>query len=122
MKNVHISIDGKIVIEKCGIATGFFSRFLGLMCKKRLSKKEAIYFPNCNSVHTFFMRFPIDVVFVDDKLRIQKIKESVKPWRLILPHKNIYGVIEIKAMTAKEVGIEIGKEIKFLEYEDNDCT
>ncbi len=122
MKKVHIIMDGKIIIQKCNIATDFFSRLRGLMFRKQLSESEAIFFPHCNSIHTFFMRFPIDAIFIDNKYRVQKIIESVKPWKVIFPQKNVFGVIETKSLTAKNAGIKTGKEIKFLEYEDNHRT
>ena len=75
---------GKIrVIE----AKSFKDRLLGLCFKK--NKDYCMYFDNCNSIHTFFMKEPIDVVMTDKNNKIIYIKKNMKKNRIILPKKNV---------------------------------
>lgn len=62
------------------------------MFKKNI--KYCIYFPNCNSIHTFFMKEPIDVIMTDKNYNILYIYKNFKPWRIILPKKNVKHVFE----------------------------
>lgn len=62
------------------IAYRFQERLLGLMGRKALLGNEGVYFPKCRAVHTFFMRFPIMVVFCRDG-QVVKIIPELKPWR-----------------------------------------
>ena len=66
----------------------FFSRLKGFMFKKNFD--YALCFPRCNSIHTFFMREPIDVYMTDKNYNILYKKKNMKPWRIILPKKDVY--------------------------------
>jgi uncharacterized protein len=58
------------------------SRRKGLLGRKSLSPGEGLWIKPCESVHTFFMRFAIDLVYLDRKHRVRKVKSNVGPWRL----------------------------------------
>ena len=73
--------DGRVVCERCLIADGPFARMRGLLGRKELPGGEGILLRPAGSVHTFFMRFPIDVVFLDRELRVVAIAADVPPWR-----------------------------------------
>jgi uncharacterized membrane protein (UPF0127 family) len=83
----------KIINIEIKVAKTFLSRFLGFMFKKNAN--YAILFKNCRSVHTFFMRFNIDVVFLDKENKVIKVVENVKPFRMVLPIKNSFSILEI---------------------------
>ena len=74
-------------------AKGFFRRFSGFMLKKNPS--YALLFKNCSSVHTFFMRFNLDIVFLDKDGNIIKIKAKIKPWRIVAPVEKSVDILEI---------------------------
>ncbi len=88
-----------MVIENNGKTTqvkyynNFFNRLMGFMFKKNFN--YAICFPKCNSVHTFFMREKIDIIMTDKNYNIIYIYKNFKPWKIILPKKNIYYTFEI---------------------------
>lgn len=69
----------------------FKDKFLGLMGKKDIKYGVKI---RCNGIHTFFMKMPIDVVLTDKNNIIINIIYNVKPWKIILPKKNIYYTYE----------------------------
>lgn len=103
--------NGQTLIPRLEIANTFFSRFWGLMGKKNLDLASGILFPNCNSIHTFFMKFPIDVILLSREGRVVEIREAVNPWGLLLPVKQASHVIELSALSAKNLGIFPGEKL-----------
>ena len=71
----------------------FWKRFRGFMLKK--SANYALLFDKCKSVHTFFMRFNLDIVYLDEEKRIIKVIRSLKPFKIALPVKNAVSILEI---------------------------
>lgn len=61
----------------------FWSRYWGLMFKNEFPSNCVLEIMPCSSIHTFFMKFPINVLFVDKKNCIVDYKINVKPWRLL---------------------------------------
>lgn len=74
--------------------TKFKDRLLGLMFKKQ-KIDFGICFPKCNAIHTFFMFQSIDVVMTDINHKILYIYPNLKPWKIILPKKNVYYTYEL---------------------------
>ncbi len=66
-------------------AESFISRLVGLLSYSHLEKGHGILFTDTNSIHTFFMRFAIDVVFLDRNGVVQKTVANLKPWRIVAP-------------------------------------
>jgi uncharacterized membrane protein (UPF0127 family) len=64
-------------------AFGFWSRLAGLLARPPLRKGEALVLAPCRSVHTWFMPYPIDVVFADRHGRVLKVVADVPPWRVV---------------------------------------
>ncbi|MDR1474623.1 MAG: DUF192 domain-containing protein [Endomicrobium sp.] len=90
-------------------AQTFWQRFIGLMFKKNI--KYSVLFKNCKSVHTFFMCFNLDVIFLDRDNRVIKIVKQLKPFRIVLPVKNAVSIIEIPSNTIENVNSIIGKKL-----------
>jgi len=90
----------------------FGTRLLGLMFRERPLTDEAYHLVPCNSVHTFFMRFPIDVLFLDADGRVLRIVGGVAPWRVLLPVKEAASVLELPAGASEAHGIKIGQTIE----------
>ena len=78
---VKILHQGRVLIQNCWHAKGLWERTIGLMGKKQLKNDEALLINSCKQVHTHFMRFPIDVVFLNKENEIIKIQE-MKPWKI----------------------------------------
>lgn len=69
------------LVEYAEFANSFLSRGMGLMGRKHLPANTGlILYPN-NNIHMFFMRFAIDVIFVDRQHRVVGLRENFKPWR-----------------------------------------
>ncbi len=81
MKIINLT-KNTVLAENAVIADDPLSRTKGLLGKKALLPQEALVLKPCNSIHTFFMRFPIDVLFVDRELKVVAAISSLKPNRL----------------------------------------
>jgi uncharacterized membrane protein (UPF0127 family) len=81
MKVIHKKTN-KILSNDLKIAKTLVDRTIGLMFVKEMKGFDALLLDPCNSVHNFFVRFPIDLIFLDDELKIVKLKKCFKPWRM----------------------------------------
>jgi uncharacterized membrane protein (UPF0127 family) len=86
---------------------------MGLMGRKSLPANEAILFPACNSIHTLFMRFPIDVVSLDAKGKVVKVREAMGPWRVTFPSRAVKHTLELRAFQSRKLGIHVGAVLEF---------
>ena len=93
-----------IKIKYC---TNFFSRLIGFMFKKSIN--HCLCFPKCNSIHTFFMLKPIDIVMTDKNYNILYIYKNVKPFKIILPKNKVYYTFEFPTNT---INFKINEKIK----------
>ncbi len=91
-----------ILIENCMIADSFFSRLIGLMGKKTLQTDQGMCISPCKSIHTFFMRFDIDVIFVDNNYKVIKVIKGLKPWKISPYIKPAKYIIELSSRTINE--------------------
>ena len=73
---------GEVVCERCELATNPISRMRGLLGRSGLAPGEGMLFRPAGSVHMFFMRFAIDVVFCDRDLAVLGIERDLRPWRM----------------------------------------
>jgi hypothetical protein len=73
---------GTALADEAVLADTLFLRMKGLLDKKNIKKGQALILKPCDSIHTFFMRFAIDVIFVDQKHRVDLAISCLKPWRL----------------------------------------
>lgn len=90
------------VIGEIFIADSFKKRFLGFMFRKK-PHYESILIKPCNSIHTYFMKFPIDVLFVNENMEIVKKIDNLKPGKIIMPQKKSKMVIEGRSRMFKNL-------------------
>ena len=102
--------DGAIACERCTVADRMLSRMKGLLGRKDLPTGEGILIRPAPSIHTFFMRFPIDVVFLSRQGDVLKIAERVAPWRA-RSCRHSYAVLELAAGEAGRRGLAVGDRI-----------
>lgn len=79
----------------------YFSRLMGLMFKKNLPKGSGIILKPCTQIHTCFMRFNIDVIFLDTNLQVLHVIENMKPWRISPLFLKARYTVELPAGTLK---------------------
>ena len=102
---------GKTLISRLEVAGTFWSRNKGLLGRKHLSSDQALLIPRCNAIHTFFMKFPIDLVFVNRKMVVTKTMTRVKPGRVVLPVWRAWSVIECCEGFLTENPVRVGEEL-----------
>jgi uncharacterized protein len=95
---------------RCRVASSFGSRFRGLMGVAELPAGTGLLLPRTSSVHTHFMRFPIDVVFLDGERQIVSIARAVRPWRFAKA-KSVDSVLELAAGECDRLGLAVGTEL-----------
>lgn len=94
-------------------------RMRGLLGRKQLLEGEGIFLAPCNSIHMFFMSFPIDAVFLGPEGRVLRIYESIQPWRMTRLVRGSRAVLEIQAGRCREYGVQEGTELCFIPLESN---
>lgn len=101
---------GNVVADALEIADTPWRRMRGLLGREGLGPGEALLIDPCGSIHTLFMRFPIDVVFLDRNWRVLKKVERLKPWRL----SSCLGArrtVELPAGALAETDVAIGSTL-----------
>ena len=86
-------------------ADTFFKRLVGLLGKDSLSKDKGMLIKPCSSIHTFFMKFPIDVVFMDRRFKVIHIIENMQASKQSGYIKKSYQVLELSAGMCRKYGI-----------------
>ena len=104
--------DGTVVAEHLESADTLWSRFLGLMFRRELPAGHGLLIRPCSSIHMFFMRFPLDVVFVDGDGRVLRVLASIRPWRASMPVRGAKAAIELPAGTAARFGVVSGATLR----------
>lgn len=94
------------------IADTLLQRIKGLLGRKDFHPGEALIIKPCNSIHTLFMRFPIDVLFVDTHNCVVGVFSWLKPFRITPIYFNAAYVIELPAGTVKSTLTEKGDKLK----------
>ena len=93
--------SGKVLADDLVLASTLLRRMKGLLGRKALLNGEGLWIKPCNGVHTFGMRFPIDVVFLDRELRVIAVTQSLQPNRLTRLYRNAASVLELPSGTAE---------------------
>ena len=110
---VRIS-DGKIISTNVETAYTFGKRFRGLMLRKSLAEGSSMHIKPCGSVHCFFMKFPIDVVFLSTNGTVVHIINEMKPWTVSKIYAKAESVLELPSGTASKVGLKIGDRLQII--------
>ncbi|HEX3267610.1 MAG TPA: DUF192 domain-containing protein [Gaiellaceae bacterium] len=99
--------DGSVVCEHCLLAETMFARLRGLLGRSGLAEGEGMLLRPASSIHTAFMRFAIDAVFVDKENRVVKVAAEIRPWRAAAC-RGARAVLELPAGEAERRGIRPG--------------
>jgi uncharacterized membrane protein (UPF0127 family) len=95
-------------------AVTFFQRTRGLLGQTEIKENEGLYIPACRSIHTFFMSFPIDVLFIDNDNRVIRMIPSLMPFRIAFGPKKTAGVLELPPGMLKHNRCVAGDKISFI--------
>lgn len=97
------------------MADSFFKRFKGLMFSKKLASNSGLLIYPCSAIHTFFMKYNIDVLYLDKNNIILAVDEELKPGKIGRYYKGAVAVVELPAGKAREQSISVGQAVEFIE-------
>lgn len=109
--NINISINN-LIYNDIEVAKGFYSRLIGLIDRKYLNNNQGLLLKKCKSVHTFFMKIPIDIVYLDKNYKILFF-ETLNPWRVGRFIKGTKHILELKK--GESLNMRYGDYIKFID-------
>lgn len=112
---------GGTICPRLSVADKPRARMKGLLGKRALDSDEGLLLRPAGSVHTAFMRFSIDVVFLDRSLRVMDVQPNVGPWRLV-GRRGAKAVLELPAGEAERRGIKQGMALSLGEPRETDDT
>jgi uncharacterized membrane protein (UPF0127 family) len=110
---IRNSTRDTIVAERCRVAGSIFQRIFGLHLLPRLESGEGLLLPRSTTIDTTFMRYPIDLVFVDHSGRVTRTIPDLAPWRMVLRTNGGRDCIELPAGTVARSGVQAGDELAF---------
>jgi uncharacterized membrane protein (UPF0127 family) len=113
----QLVIDGTedhVVCERCTVADRPHTRMRGLLGRVELPAGEGLLLRPAPSVHTWFMRFPIDAVFLDGRLRVLAVSSDLRPWRLAA-RRGARAVLELAAGEARRRGLREGVALRLID-------
>ena len=96
--------------EAVDVADTSEKRRTGLLKHTGLAPGEGLWIKPCESVHTFFMKFAIDLVYIDRKQKVRKARKAVPPWRLSAC-LTAHSILELPAGTIERTGTQAGDEL-----------
>jgi uncharacterized membrane protein (UPF0127 family) len=105
-RDKSLATDGRL-------ANTFWLRLRGLLGKKSLSEGEGLVLVGEKSIHTLFMKFPIDILYIDKDYRVIRVDENMVPYRLgPFVTKSAY-VLEVPVGTIAATNTKVGDQLKF---------
>jgi uncharacterized protein len=105
---------GRVVCERCLVADTPVARLKGLLGRKELAADEGVLLRPTSAVHTSFMRFPIDAVFLDGELGVVDVVEGLRPWRAAV-RRRARSVLELAAGEGKRRSLAPGDRLILLD-------
>lgn len=103
-----------ILALKVRRASSFWQRLLGLLAKAELYPGEGLLIDPCRGVHSYFMRFPIDIVYLDQDLRVVRLVPGLAPYRLGPVVKEAAAVLEVATGSISSSGTRCGDQLRFV--------
>ncbi|HEY3447019.1 MAG TPA: DUF192 domain-containing protein [Myxococcales bacterium] len=110
---VNTSQGNAVVADKVELAATWTSRLKGLLGRDALPEGAGLHIDPCNSIHMFFMRFPIDVAFLDPSGKVVRAIHSIKPWRATKVYFDAHSALELPAGTLVRTGVHEGDVLRF---------
>ncbi|MEI6438044.1 MAG: DUF192 domain-containing protein [Candidatus Omnitrophota bacterium] len=100
----------EVVAHQAVLADTTFTRMKGLLGRTGLKDGEALVITQCNSIHMFFMKFPIDVIFVDASWQVVGLVRAIKPFGLSPVFWKAVIAVEMNAGTIDRLGLSVGQQ------------
>ena len=113
---------GAVVADRVAVADTRATRAVGLLSRSGLEPGEALWIVPSRGVHTWGMRFAIDVVALDAAGTVIDCVSNLRPWRVRLPRRGTAGVLELPSGTLEASGTTIGHRIEFARCKGEPCS
>ncbi len=105
----------KLLASEVELADNFWRRFRGLMLRRKFQRGKALVFkfptPGRHSVHMWFVRFPIDLVYLNSNFKVVELRARLKPWRFYRPKATANYLIELPTGTISLSRLKVGHKI-----------
>lgn len=106
---------GQILADRVNVARSFFQRTKGLLGRNSMERGEGLYISKCASIHTFFMKFAIDVLFLDKDMIVTRAIIGIKPYGLAFSPWSTTGVLEFWHGALEDTPCSVGDRISITE-------
>ena len=108
---IRVERTGRVLASRAQVARSLISRVVGLLGRDSLGEGEGLILTACRSIHTWWMRFAIDAVFVDRAWAVVAIWNSLPPWRMTPFVWRAQAVIELPAGTVGRTHLAVGDRV-----------
>lgn len=109
MRTEKFFVNGQMLDVE--LAENFFDRLRGLMFRKKLDAGRGLLLAPCNSVHMGFMRFSIDVVYLDEDFCVKKIVRRLRPWIGFSACFKAWGTLELASGEVNRLNLQVGQKL-----------
>jgi uncharacterized membrane protein (UPF0127 family) len=103
--------SGRVLAERLEVPRTMVGRGLGLMFRRELGDGQGMWIVPCNGIHMFGMRFPIDAIFLDRRLRVVRVCTDLRPWRVVPLVLGAHSVLELPAHTLAGLALPRGEPL-----------
>ena len=111
-QRVLLGQERRVVCERCDVADTILTRMRGLLGRRGLPRGQGLLIEPTWSVHTWFMRFPIDVVFLDRDLTVLELRKDLRPWRAAARFR-ARSALELASGECDRLRLEVGDRLAF---------
>jgi uncharacterized protein len=108
---LQILDTNEVIVTDLHHANTFWKRFKGLMGTKILPEQSGLYINPCSQIHTCFMQYSIDLIYLDQSNAVVGIEENLAPWKIGKRFDNVKSVIELPANTIQQTSLKVGQKI-----------
>ncbi len=110
---------GVLVAGQVEIARTFWPRLMGLIGRRTLCANAGLFLERCGAIHTFGVRFPIDVVFLDRNNRVLRMVEQLSPCRVIGAGGRATSTLELPAGALTRTPVEVGDLLELIPSQES---
>lgn len=102
---------GTTVADRCRVAASLRDRTVGLLATPSLAEGDGLLIERTQSIHMFFMRYPIDVAFVDGDRRVTRTVAALRPWRVVWWARGARDCLELPSGALAASGTAVGDQL-----------
>ncbi|WP_254788725.1 DUF192 domain-containing protein [Virgibacillus salinus] len=113
---------GQLIASDVQTAYSFRKRLKGLMFAKSLPNNFAMHIAPCSSIHTFFMKCRIDILYLSQKNEIVGMEEDFAPGKIGKRFSNVHSVVELPSGKIKTSAVNVGQAVDFVKREHEEVT